>query len=51
MSLAAVGIAAGATSVNKHWTMDILNSLKKKRRPTGAPRKYFHELTDKLDTE
>ena len=49
MSLAAVGVAAGATSVNKHWTMDTLNSLK--RRPTGTPRKYFHGLTDKLDTE
>ena len=49
MSFAAVEVAAGATSVNKHWTMDTLNSLK--RRPTGAPRKYFHELTDKLDAE
>ena len=29
MSLAAVGVAAGATSVNKHWTTDTLNSLKK----------------------
>ena len=29
MSLAAVGIAAGVTSVNKHWTMDTLNSLEK----------------------
>ena len=47
MSLAAVGVAAGATSVNKHWTMDTLNSLKK---DTNG-RKYFHELTDKLDTE
>ena len=32
MSLAAVGVAAGATSVNKHWTMDTLNSLKKKKK-------------------
>ena len=29
MSFAAVGVAAGATSVNKHWTMDTLNPLKK----------------------
>ena len=49
MSLAAVGVAAGATSVNKHWTTDTLNSLKKET--NGRPRKYFHELTDKLDTE
>ena len=27
MSFAAVGIAVGVTSVNKHWTMDTLNSL------------------------
>ena len=27
MSFAAVGIAAGVTSVNKHWTTDTLNSL------------------------
>ena len=41
MSLAAVGIAARATSVNKHWTMDILNSLKKEtngRTPQVFPR-------------
>ncbi len=41
MSLAAVGIAAGATSVNKHWTMDTLNSLKKEtngRAPQIFPR-------------
>ena len=41
MSLAAVGIAAGATSVNKHWTMDNLNSLKKEtngRAPQIFPR-------------
>ena len=29
MSFAAVGIAAGVTSVNKHWTTDTLNSLEK----------------------
>ena len=29
MSFAAVGIAVGVTSVNKHWTMDTLNSLEK----------------------
>ena len=29
MSFAAVGVAAGATSVNKYWTMDTLNSLEK----------------------
>ena len=41
MSLAAVGVAAGATSVNKHWTMDTLNSLKKEtngRAPQKLPR-------------
>ena len=30
MSFAAVGVAAGVTSVNKYWTMDTLNSLEKK---------------------
>ena len=29
MTFAAVGVAAGVTSVNKHWTMDTLNSLEK----------------------
>ena len=29
MSFAAVGVVAGVTSVNKHWTMDTLNSLEK----------------------
>ena len=29
MSFAAVGVAAGVTSVNKHWTTDTLNSLEK----------------------
>ena len=29
MSLAAVGVAAGTTSVNKHWMTDTLNSWKK----------------------
>ena len=41
MSLAAVGIATGATSVNKHWTMDTRNSLKKEtngRAPQIFPR-------------
>ena len=37
MSLAAVGVAAGATSVNKHWTTDTLNSLKKKETNGRAP--------------
>ena len=29
MSFAAVRVAAGVTSVNKHWTADTLNSLEK----------------------
>ena len=29
MSFAAVGVAVGVTSVNKHWTTDTLNSLEK----------------------
>ena len=41
MSFAAVGIAAGVTSVNKHWTTDTLNSLEKepnRRSPQTLPR-------------
>ena len=49
MSFAAVGVAAGVTSVNKHWTTDTLNSLEKE--PNRRARKHFHKLTDKLDTE
>ena len=29
MSFSAVGVAAGVSSVNKHWTMNTLNSLEK----------------------
>ena len=35
MSFAAVGVAAGVTSVNKHWTMDTLNSLEKEANGCG----------------
>ena len=35
MSFAAVGVAAGVTSVNKHWTMDSLNSLEKETNGRG----------------
>ena len=41
MSLAAVGVAAGVTSVNKRWTTDTLNSLEKEtngRAPQILPR-------------
>ena len=41
MSLAAVGVAAGAISVNKHWTTDTLNSLEREtngRAPQILPR-------------
>ena len=37
MSFAAVGVAVGVTSVNKHWTTDTLNSLgKKKKKETNG---------------
>ena len=35
MSFAAVGVAAGVTSVNKHWTTDTLNSLEKEPNRRG----------------
>ena len=35
MSFAAVGVAAGVASVNKHWTMDTLNSLEKETKGRG----------------
>ena len=35
MSFAAVGVAAGVTSVNKQWTMDTLNSLEKEANGRG----------------
>ena len=41
MSFAAVGVAAGVTSVNKHWTTDTLNSLEQEingRGPQILPR-------------
>ena len=41
MSFAAVGVAVGVTSVNKHWTTDTLNSLEKEtngRTPQILPR-------------
>ena len=41
MSFAAVAVAAGVTSVNKHWTTDTLNSLEKQtngRSPQILPR-------------
>ena len=41
MSFPAVGVAAGVTSVNKHWTTDTLNSLEKEtngRAPQILPR-------------
>ena len=41
MSFAAVGVAAGITSVNKCWTTDTLNSLEKEtngRGPQTLPR-------------
>ena len=36
MSFAAMGVAAGVTSVNKHWTMDTLNSLEKEPNRRGS---------------
>ena len=41
MSFAAVGVAVGVTSVNKHWTTDTQNSLEKEtngRSPQILPR-------------
>ena len=35
MSFAAVGVAVGVTSVNKHWTTDTLNSLEKETNRRG----------------
>ena len=35
MSFAAVGVVAGVTSVNKHWTADTLNSLEKETNGCG----------------
>ena len=35
MSFAAVGVATGVTSVNKHWTADTLNSLEKETSGRG----------------
>ena len=35
MSFAAVGVAAGVTSVNKHWMTDTLNSLEKETNGRG----------------
>ena len=35
MSFAAVGVAVGVTSVNKHWMTDTLNSLEKETNGCG----------------